>query len=240
MFALNTEPAADDVFAAPLGWEDHLGSGWAHAHTCPAGTELFAQGSAPRAVHRLECGLVKLTRVQEAGHEMIVGLRRAPWMLGSAEALLERSYATTATTLKRCRLRSLSAAGFRRLVRTDARMSWQVHRMLSREVYEQAELAALACLPARRRLEHFLDELVRAEDAGAVAGWFRLQLPLKQQELAQLLAVTREHLNRMLKQLEGEGLIRRHKGWLLISDSAEPWHEHPDGHAATAAGALPE
>jgi len=46
----------------------------------------------------------------------------------------------------------------------------------------------------------------------------RIHNPLKHWEIAQLISVTPQHLSRLLKRLEEEGIIRRNKGWLIISD----------------------
>lgn len=149
-------------------------------------------------------------------------------MLGLAEVALERSFAATATALERCRYRYLDSAGFRHLVRGDALMSWQLLLMLGQEVHELTQLAALARLPAQRRLKHLLCELVHTSDGEARDGWIRLEPLLKQWELAQRIAVTRETLNRLLRQLESEGFVSRRKGWLRISESAKQRHEDPD------------
>jgi CRP-like cAMP-binding protein len=52
----------------------------------------------------------------------------------------------------------------------------------------------------------------------------RLQSPLKHLEIAQLIAVTSEHLSRLLNQLEQDGLRRRRKGWVIIQDPRKLWH----------------
>jgi CRP-like cAMP-binding protein len=39
---------------------------------------------------------------------------------------------------------------------------------------------------------------------------------LKQWEVAQLLGITPEHLSRLIKQMEKEGIIGRENGWLII------------------------
>jgi CRP-like cAMP-binding protein len=46
----------------------------------------------------------------------------------------------------------------------------------------------------------------------------QLQLPLKHWELAELIAVTPEHLSRLLKKMQLEGIVQRDKGWIRIPD----------------------
>jgi len=52
----------------------------------------------------------------------------------------------------------------------------------------------------------------------------RLQMPLKHWEVAELIAVTPEHLSRVLRQMETEGILRREKGWLIFSTTH--WSQH--------------
>ena len=42
---------------------------------------------------------------------------------------------------------------------------------------------------------------------------------MKQVEIAELIAVTPEHLSVVLKRMEQQGIIRREKGWLIIPDA---------------------
>ncbi len=46
----------------------------------------------------------------------------------------------------------------------------------------------------------------------------KYQLPLKRKELSRMIALTPEHLSRLLKALEHDGLIQRNENWLEIKD----------------------
>ncbi len=46
----------------------------------------------------------------------------------------------------------------------------------------------------------------------------RLQLPLKQRELAQAIVVPDSCLSRLLKELEQDGVIERNRGWIIVRD----------------------
>ena len=45
---------------------------------------------------------------------------------------------------------------------------------------------------------------------------FKLRIPLKHKELAQMITITPEHLSRLLGKLEDEGFIGREKNWIII------------------------
>jgi CRP-like cAMP-binding protein len=127
----------------------------------------------------------------------------------------------TPVTITQCFLRRLPAASFRHLVRTEPALSWHLHQTLSVEVCDQTvQLANLGCLSSRHRLGHMLRHLVAIQCGGGDdAGEVRLRLPLKQYEIAGLIAVTPEHLSRLLKQMQREGVVRHDKGWLVVSDT---------------------
>jgi len=57
---------------------------------------------------------------------------------------------------------------------------------------------------------------------------FRMQLPLKYRELAQLITVSPEHLCHVLGTIEKEGLIRREKGWLYLIERDKLYHRRGD------------
>jgi CRP-like cAMP-binding protein len=78
------------------------------------------------------------------------------------------------------------------------------------------KLAALTFQSATRRLRRLLWQVSRGiSGSGAVSG--AMQIPLKQWEIAQVLAITPEHMNRLLKVLEEEGVIRRLRNILVLT-----------------------
>lgn len=190
----------------------------------PAGTELFQQDSPVKDVYLIDSGLVKLVHLEPYGGEMIVGLRAPGWVVAAA-AILKEAHLVAAVTLTKCSLRRIPSDVFRRLLNTDAETSWRVHQMHSQEVYDQTDhVAQLGCLPARRRLEQLLWGLLSAQEMPRSQHEVKIELPLKRQEVAQLIAVTPEHLSRMLKELERDGTLHRRNGWIVIPDPQKLRH----------------
>jgi CRP-like cAMP-binding protein len=49
----------------------------------------------------------------------------------------------------------------------------------------------------------------------------RISIPsraIKLKELAQLIAITPEHLSRLLKELEQQGILKQDNGWVILTD----------------------
>lgn len=165
----------------------------------------------------LEQGLLKLLRLEPDGQELIAGLRATGWFVGAAAAILEMPYSVTAVTATACRVSRLGADAFRRSLRSDPALSWRVHEMHSREIYDDlARMAGLATHSARSRLEAFLGRLAQALPPAGTNGEIRLEVPLKQWELAHLLAVTPQYLCQLLGEMEREGRLRRDGKFLVL------------------------
>lgn len=73
---------------------------------------------------------------------------------------------------------------------------------------------------SRARIAHILCEFSLRLEAAGLAENHRYELPMTQEQLADAVGLTSVHVNRVLRQLEDEGLISRKKRALVIED----WH----------------
>lgn len=185
----------------------------------PVGTVLVRQGCEPGDIFFIEEGLTKLVRIDGNGREQILGLRGPGWILGAAFVLVGRSHPASVVAVTACTLRRLSREAFLEMIAEQPDLSWHVHQLHSREVLSQFHhMADLGVKTARQRLERVLRRLVAVTNPGDDDKEVRLLSPLKRWELASLIAVTPEHLSRLLKQLRNDGVIRVQKGWIVIPD----------------------
>ena len=176
-------------------------------------------GGDPGDVFYVEEGLAKLVRTGPDGREQILGLRGPGWFLGAALVLTFRAHPASAVAVTSCRLRRLTRQAFLGLMAQHEALSWHVHQMHSREVLSQfQQMADLGTATSRQRLERFLRRFTGAAPASRNGGGVRLSLPLKRWELASLLAVTPEHLSRLLRQLRDDGVIRVTDGAIVVPD----------------------
>lgn len=200
-------------------------AGLAPVQSFPAGTVLFKQGAGSQHVFFLERGLVKISHMDASGQEMIISLMSAPGsIMGASCAVLEK-HIVTATVLARSQLRQMASTEFRALINRNPDMSWYIHQMhcriLSRMITQRSQMGALS---VRRRLEQLFWKLIDSMDL-RIEGEVRLELPLKYWEVAQLIVVTPEHLSRVVKSMEKDGLLKREKGGALIfPDPSKLWH----------------
>jgi CRP-like cAMP-binding protein len=190
----------------------------------PAGVELFQQDACPRDVYFVETGLAKLTRYEENGSEFILDIRFPGSLLGLEAAIRNKAHPFSAVTATSCKLTHLTAPRFLDLLSSEVKLGLVIQDTLCDEVLNQAaRMSEIACLPARQRLEQLLWKV--AEQVGETQTInFKVQLPLKHWEAAQLLAITPTYLSRLLAELESEEIISRTNGWIIVRKPASLWH----------------
>jgi CRP/FNR family transcriptional regulator len=205
----------------------------------PPAVSLFEQGSPVEAISVVEKGLVKLLRWEHRGEAVTVGIRFSGGPLGTAAAMLRAPHPVTAETLTRCRILSIPVDHFLQLVTTNGHVSSDLHHIHAQELFECfAQLGGLGALSTRERLLRLIGGVVAVEHQSVAVGPLRLALPLRYTELARAIVTTRQHLSRVLKQLEGENLIRRDKGWLVIPDLNRFWAINKPSWKASENGQL--
>lgn len=197
----------------------------------PPEHEIYSQGDPPHTVCLICSGQVKLTRTESDGNQVIVGLRQRGWMLGAVSLLLNARYETTAATITRSKLCIVPAETFTRTINTDLEFSRWILLILSRGLKSSMlSIGERSCLSGRQRLEKFLWEVVEMQDGIDHQRPIKIQMVLKNWEIAQLLALTPQHLCRLVKQLENEGVVVRKKGWLILPDPKRLWHSERASH----------
>ena len=195
------------------------------ARVVPPQHLIFSQGESPVTVCLICSGLVKLTRTESDGQRSIVGLRRKGWLLGAGALLPGRPYASTAETVTRSKLCFVPTETLKQAMRTNAPFSKWIAMIYGREVYSSMiSISEKSCLSGRQRLEKFLWEIIQTENHSDTSKAVKITFPLKLWEVAQLLALTQQHLCRLIKQMEYEGVILRKSGWLIIPRPKDLWH----------------
>jgi CRP-like cAMP-binding protein len=185
----------------------------------PRGTELLQQGAPVREVYFIDSGFLKSVYLDHSGRQIIVGLCLPGAMVGTASVIVQRPSPVTVATMTRCQLCRITAKEFLLLVKTSPQFAWYVQKEQSREIYKQVACTVeLGCHSARQRLERLLWEMTAVPAALKSKHRIKMRLPMKYWEIAELVSVTREHLSRLLKQMQEEGLILRKKDWLIIPD----------------------
>ena len=187
-----------------------------------AGVRLFRQNEPVRDVYVIAQGLVKLVYQSRGGCELILGLRAEWRWLGDEAAVLREPVGYSAITQTECELYRLPVAAYQHWLNRDLQFAQFRHEEQSRALVAHMRQAVdLVCASARQRLEQALWQMAQASAPNERN--VKLQLPLQQQELACLIAVTPAHLSRLFNNLEHDQLARRDRGWLVIPAPDKLW-----------------
>jgi len=192
-----------------------------HVQFYPARAVIVKQESAADIVYLIEQGLVKLVRETSMGNKVIMGLRHRGWLIGASSVLFDRSDNFTSIAVVPTLLRRIPKDDFLEHIKKDEQFSRHIQRALSQQISDQMKwVEAMKCLSAENRLVRFLAETASETEPLGSDKPDGFALPLSNQELAQFLMITPEHLCRVLKKTEKKGLIRRSKGSLIVTDQA--------------------
>jgi CRP-like cAMP-binding protein len=162
------------------------------------GDRLIEQWNKNQYVYLIREGLVKLVYASENGAQVTLGLRSTGWYAGASQAILNIPSLYSVHVVGDCKVSQIPAVDFFDWSTRNVKKLHQVMKSLAMDSIMQAKLhAEINSNSAAERLEHFMQERA-AQDAQ----WKAVDpLPLlKQGELAQLLAVSPEHLCRLRAQ----------------------------------------
>jgi CRP-like cAMP-binding protein len=183
----------------------------------PAKFELTRQGDPALCVFLIESGMVKLIMGHADGRpDRIVALRGRGWVLGADAVIAHEPYVATTITLAPSKVAKLPADEFLRLLESDRELAKHIHQMHAREVTAGHTQLGDESTPAKVRLLSLLADLTSAFKPDPRTDEVRVKVPLRQLEIAQLLGVAPQYLSKLLKEMEGEGVLRRAKDGIVV------------------------
>lgn len=186
-----------------------------------AGSTLFMEGDEADGLRVVLDGLVRIWIADDEGRELTLALLEPGEPFGEIALLdgLPRTANATAVEPTTCLL--TPAAAFDAALLADPQLARQVIRLLCEILRRNTEaMGAFAFLGLDARLSQKLQELAmaHAEIDGPAARFTRR---FSQTDLARMLGVTREAVNKRLGALAHDGLIGLEDGLLRIPDLGE-------------------
>lgn len=181
------------------------------------GTTIFREGDAGEALYILGEGLVKLSKVDLAGHEKTLVILQPPEFFGEMAVLGRATRSATALTLNAVTVYVLFSDDFSRLITDYPVISLNLIATLAarlRGMDDEAQI--LSYKDAQGRVAYVLLRLYREGVVNVEED--RTLLRLTHQELASLAGTSRETVTRALKALEGEGVIETRPREVFITD----------------------
>jgi CRP-like cAMP-binding protein len=182
----------------------------------PAGQALFHMGDEGGSLHLIERGRVKITIPSSSGEELILALRGAGELLGELSLFDGKSRSATVLALEETVTLCLHRGDLLTLMRNRFDVVEKILEVLARKIRETDMLLADV---------HFLDITSRLAkkilDLGDTfgireGGQVRIGVKITQKDLASMIGATRESINKQLKALRDQGLVRISGGTIEI------------------------
>ncbi|MEK6336294.1 MAG: Crp/Fnr family transcriptional regulator [Acidobacteriota bacterium] len=179
-----------------------------HRKLYPKGSVLFAEGQAARGVYVLCSGRAKLSLISAEGKVLIVRIARPGDLLGIHATLAGHSYEATAETLAPCRVDFISRKDLLILLERQKSSGLGLAIAISKDFTEFVEHARVLLLSvsAAEKLARLLlrlgDEFGERTSTGV-----HLQTLLTHEEIAQMIAASRETVTRVLSEFRRKHII---------------------------------
>jgi CRP-like cAMP-binding protein len=121
--------------------------------------------------------------------------------------------------LSRCEIACIPRDALRALILAHPRvaMAMWVDTLIDGSVFREWVIN-VGRRDARQRIAHLLCEFARRLEVAGLASEYRYELPMTQEQLGDATGLTPVHVNRVLKALDRDGLIRRERRFVVIPD----------------------
>lgn len=191
--------------------------GMARVQRLEPGQRLFSRGDKPSGLYAVVDGAMRIGAVNAHGKEALLTLVEPPYWFGEISLFDGQPRTHDAFAEGPCTLLLLPQTSLLALLERQPQY-WRDFALLMSQKLRLAFIALeeMSLLPAAPRLARRL--LLMAENYGE--GEPRRVLHLAQEQLALMLAVSRQTTNQILKELEGQGILRLSYGEIEVLDLA--------------------
>jgi len=182
----------------------------------PGGQALFHMGDEGGSLHIIERGRVKVTIPSSSGEELILTILGAGDFLGELSLFDGKPRSATVQALEETETLCLKREDLLALMRDRFPVVEKILEVLARRIRDTDMLLAES---------HFLDitsrlakKILDLGDAYGVreGGQVRIGVKITQKELASMIGATRESINKRLKALRDQGIVRISGGTIEI------------------------
>lgn len=184
----------------------------------PKGSVFFRKGDAGDVMFAIVSGMVRICASSDEGKEVVLGILNEGDLFGEISLLDGQQRAADAVAMTLCNVLVLKRQDFLDYLTADPNFALGLMQSLAqrlRATDSQIEDAAFLGLPGR--IAKRLLNLAR-EYGSKTASGIRIQLKLSQQELANLVGVSRESVNRIIVNWTADGLLGRDGRHFVIHD----------------------
>ena len=177
----------------------------------PAGRVLFAKGDVGDAMYGVRRGLVRIEMATAGGERLIIDVLGPGDLFGEIALLDGHPRTADAVAAEACELFVLARDTFLGYLERDPKLAVKIIELLCRRIRSTNDrMEETIFLPLQARLARRLRTL--AEDFGS-------EVHITQEELAGLMGVARESVNRQLNEWRESGIVKLSRGRIWVLDT---------------------
>jgi CRP/FNR family transcriptional regulator, cyclic AMP receptor protein len=191
-----------------------------HVRRYRQGAPILFQGDHSDTVFVILQGRVKITHVTAEGHETVFSVLGPGDMLGDFEAIDDDGGPRTAggVALEAIECRVFTAQEFRSYLDSHPRATVMLLRVIINRLHAaDRRRIGSGSLDTSHRLARFLVELIDQRGQADTSG-IDIDIPLTQEEVASLIATSRQSVVRALTSLRSRGLVTTARRKLIVRD----------------------
>jgi CRP-like cAMP-binding protein len=187
-----------------------------------AGEEFSRAGETPKGVFQVVDGFLRLTGLQDDGRLNLITIYSAGNSFAETAVVARRPLNHTTQAMTPTTVRCLPRSAFWELYEAHREIPDALCRKFAAAIGRQIESRQLGT--SRRlgkRVALIFEELALRTGRGGADGRTAIELPVTQQDFADHLGVTRQSIQREIRDLKSAGLISRdHRQW-FVEDLAQ-------------------
>lgn len=179
---------------------------------------VFMEGHPREAVYFICSGSVKIFKVDEDGNEQVINLLKEGEMFPHVGFFDHGPYPATAEVIQDAILLKIRLDDFEALIMESPQIAVKVMRIMGRKIMSlQKRIQEFISEDVYHRVVHTLLRL--AEESGKQKGEsVVIEMPITNQDLANMVGTSRESINRILNGLKREKLLKLGRKSITILD----------------------
>ncbi len=174
----------------------------------PKHSTIFEEGRRPDGLYILIRGKVKLSIALKGGRTLIMGIAQPGEVLGLSATMSGKPAECTAETLTPAQFSFVERKEFLHLIEKHCELCVLVVEVLSHQLREAVDMIhySSGSQPAAEKLASLLISWASTNGEVSEQG-LELKLPLTQEEIGQMIGVSRETISRLLAGFEKDGIL---------------------------------
>ncbi len=182
------------------------------------GEVIFYESTPSFAIYCIRSGWVKLYKVGSLAERQVVRLLGPGDIIGHRAVVADEPYSSTAEVIETADICAIPKEMLIDMLRESPKLSLGFMAQLAKELrFSEEQMLILSHKSVRQRLAQLLLLLMSRSHEGK-SSYIKLKIPIRRNEMAQMIGTTPESLSRALRYLAQRGTIETTRTELLIKD----------------------